>query len=295
MLKRTLGRTGIEVSALGFGAEPIGRRGVSAGTAANLLNALLDEGINVIDTASAYGDSEDYIGRALAHRRDEFTLVTKCGWTDDWQPARSPRQLAASIDRSLQRLRVDSVDVLLLHGSPLDELKTGEAIAALEKARKQGKTRFIGISDDNETLAYSVGLEVFDVIETTFNICDQANARTIVEADRRRLGVLIKRTIANAVPGRTAKPARPYARQYWPRWQTMNIDKSAIGDLPWLETALRFATFAPGAHCALVGSASLEHIRRNIRSAEKGPLDHSAVNLLQRAFLNTGKTWPALR
>jgi aryl-alcohol dehydrogenase-like predicted oxidoreductase len=294
MLQRPLGQTGINVSALGFGAEPIGRTGVSHEDAAVVLNTVLDAGINLIDTASAYGDSEDHIGRALAHRRAEYALVTKCGWTDDWRPARSAPELAASIDRSLRRLRIDCVDVLLLHGSPLAELKNGEAIAALEKARRQGKTRFIGISDDNEALIYAVRLDIFDVIETSFNICDQANGPTVAEADRRGIGVLIKRTLANAVPGSAVKPANPYARQYWPRWTAMNLPASAAPDLPWIEASLRFAAFTPGVHCALVGSVCPDHIRSNIRTAAHGPLNADILNRLQRAFFDAADDWPAL-
>ena len=294
VLNRPLGQTGINVSAIGFGAEPIGRGSVSADDAAVVLNTVLDEGINLIDTASAYGDSEDHIGRAIPHRRDEFTLVTKCGWTDDWQPARSAPELAASIDRSLRRLRVDYVDVLLLHGSPLQELKNGEAIAALEHARRQGKTRFIGISDDNETMSYAISLGVFDVIETSFNVCDQANASTIAEADHRGIGVLIKRTIANAVPGSTAKPTSPYARQYWPRWNAMNLPHTSINDRPWMEAALLFTAFAPGVHCALVGSTSAGHITSNVHTVRRGPLDALIVRRLHVAFSKGAKDWTAL-
>lgn len=294
MLQRTLGRTGISVSSLGFGAEPIGRDDLTPDDADVVLNGLLDAGITLLDTASAYGVSEEYIGRFIRHRRDEFTLVTKCGWTDDWQPARSPESMKASIDRSLRRLRVEHVDILLLHGSPLGELQSGQSTAALQQARDQGKTRFIGISDDNESLQWSINQGFLDVVEASYNLCDQANGPLVAEAAARGLGVLIKRPLANAVPGRNSKPERPYARQYWSRWRAMGLPDHPEGADSWVEAALRFAAFAPGVHCALVGSTSLRHISSNIEHLERGPLVPAFVSRLRRSFAEVAAPWPAL-
>ncbi len=116
MERRRLGRTDMDVSALGFGGSEIGYEGVSQSVATRLLNAALDAGLNVIDTAECYADSETLIGRAVGGRRREFHLFTKvghaAGWgREDWRPP----AILKSIERSLGRLRTDGVDLVLLH------------------------------------------------------------------------------------------------------------------------------------------------------------------------------------
>jgi aryl-alcohol dehydrogenase-like predicted oxidoreductase len=156
--RNRLGRTALEISLLGFGAEAIGRKGRSFEEASRTLNAVLDLGVTLIDTAAAYGESEAFIGRALhaRHKRGEFVLVTKCGWTGDYQPAWSPGEIARTIDTSLARLKVDAIDVLLLHSCDLEMLKRGEAIATMQAARDAGKVRHIGYSGDNQALRFAV-------------------------------------------------------------------------------------------------------------------------------------------
>lgn len=291
---RTLGRTGLTVSILGYGAEPLGRRGRSYEDADCTLNRVLDSGITLIDTAAAYGNSEAFIGQAVAHRKQEFTLVTKCGWVNGYQPAWSPAEIAATIDESLRRLRTDCVDVLLLHSCELQLLQHGDVIEAVQRAQQQGKAKYIGYSGDNEALAFAVASDAFDVIETTFNILDQANADAIAQAASRNLGVIIKRPIANAVPGRTEPPPSEYAAQYWPRWQAIGLTDDDVDHLPWTEAALRFTAFWPGVTCALVGSSNPDHMADNARTVMAGPLPTSVVTRLRDAFAQAGANWNAL-
>src|SRR5438093_12826168 len=117
MEKRVFGRTGMQVSVLGFGAAPIGYLGIDRERVANILNLLLDRGINVIDTAASYPGSEEVIGEKAGHRREQFVLVSKCGQKvpgvsgQDW----SAKLIDETVDRSLRRLRTDRLDVMLLH------------------------------------------------------------------------------------------------------------------------------------------------------------------------------------
>ena len=113
---RTLGKTGIRVSALGFGGSEIGYQEVAQRTVDKILGTALDAGINLIDTAECYANGEQLIGKALASRRAEVTLMTKCGHAPlgsgaDWDP----KMLASSIDRSLKNLRTDHIDVMQFH------------------------------------------------------------------------------------------------------------------------------------------------------------------------------------
>jgi aryl-alcohol dehydrogenase-like predicted oxidoreductase len=116
MEKRQLGKTDMRVSVLGFGGAEIGFQGATEETVARLLKGALDAGLNVIDTGECYEGSEELIGKTVADRREDYYLFTKCGHprgagTEDWSPA----SLLASIERSLQRLRTDRLDLIQLH------------------------------------------------------------------------------------------------------------------------------------------------------------------------------------
>ena len=136
---RQFGKTDMRVSVLGFGGAEIGFEKAEPEAVARLLDEALDAGLNVIDTAECYLDSEELIGQAVARRRDDFYLFTKCGHPEsrasaDWRP----ESLLASIERSLKRLRTDRVDLVQLHSCSEDELRKGDVIAALQEAREQG-------------------------------------------------------------------------------------------------------------------------------------------------------------
>ncbi|HSE05824.1 MAG TPA: aldo/keto reductase, partial [Methylomirabilota bacterium] len=151
MERRRLGRTDMDVSVLGFGGSEIGYERAGGRTVARLLGAAIDSGLNVIDTAECYDDSEALIGTALGSRRNEVYLLTKCGHPrgygrGDWRGA----SLLSSIERSLKRLRTDRLDLIQLHSCELTDLKKGEAITALERARERGLARYIGYSGDGE-------------------------------------------------------------------------------------------------------------------------------------------------
>src|SRR5687767_9670961 len=139
MERRRLGKPDMDVSVLGFGGSEIGYHRVSQRTVERLLGSALDAGLNVIDTAECYDNSEELIGRAVGARSRDFHLFTKCGhargeWRADWRP----EALLRSIERSLERLRTDRVDLVQLHSCSLDVLRRGDAITALETARSRG-------------------------------------------------------------------------------------------------------------------------------------------------------------
>jgi aryl-alcohol dehydrogenase-like predicted oxidoreductase len=306
MEQRPFGKTGLTVAPVGFGAAPIGFLRTEQKQVASVLDLLLDHGVNLIDTAAIYEGSEEAIGRAVASRRDEYILVSKCGqeFPDVAGAAWSAEVIANTIDRSLKRLRTDRLDVVLLHSCDLTTLQRGEAISALVRARERGKIRFAGYSGDNEAAALAAEHNQIAVIETSVSICDQANIDLVLPAALQRgVGVIAKRPLANAAwrepsaqPGMYAE----YASEYTARFQAMKISPADLGfqGLPqqlWPEIALRFTLSIHGVHTAIIGTTDAGHAKSNLQMAAKGPLPAGAVEALRAAFRRgeaaAGRPW----
>ena len=272
MERRRLGGTDMQASVLGFGGSEIGYQRVSAKTVSRLLDGALDAGLNVVDTAECYEDSEVLIGRAIGKRRRDYHLFTKCGhgggWSRaDWRPA----ALLKSIERSLQRLVTDHVDLVQLHSCSLAVLRKGDVIAALERARERGWTRYIGYSGDGEAARFAVECGRFDTLQTSVSIADQeAIELTLPLARARSVGVIAKRPIANAAWRYARKPAEPYYQPYWTRLRALDYD-FLRGEAP-AATALRFTLSVPGVHTAIVGTTRPERWAENAALLKAGSL-----------------------
>lgn len=295
MQNRTFGRTGLAVSPLGFGAAPIGFLPVDRQRVASMLNHLLDHGVNLIDTAAMYQGSEELIGEAVGHRRREYTLVTKCGTKvpDIDAPLWSYELVSRTVDRALNRLRTDVLDVMLLHSCDLKTLEQGDAIRALVDAKKAGKVRFPGYSGDNEEAAYAAKHPELFVLETSVNVADQANVDSALPlAVKHGVGVLAKRPIANAAWKDLAQQPgmyQNYAATYTERLKKMKLTPAELGfsgppEKAWPEIALRFTLSQPGVHCAIIGTTNPDNARYNIELAGKPPLPPETVAKIRDAF-----------
>ena len=282
MERRRLGKTGLIVSLLGFGGSEIGYEDASVATVERLLGSALDAGLNLIDTAACYADSESLIGRAVAHRRKDYFLLTKCGHDgdefglEDWHPG----LISKSIERSLTRLRTDHLDVVQLHSCDEETLRDGAVIAALQRARDLGLTRFIGYSGDSDAALWAVQSGVFDTLQISVNIADQeAITRILPVAVERDMGVIAKRPIANAAwMGSWFSRddySRPYARRLRQlRYPFLKRKADAVA------TALRFTLTTPGVHTAIVGTKRPSRWEQNVALTAQGPLpenDYKAI------------------
>jgi aryl-alcohol dehydrogenase-like predicted oxidoreductase len=304
MKKVTFGRTGLQVSPLGFGAAPIGYLKTDQERIANILNVLLDQGVNLIDTAASYKGSEEAIGAAIGHRRAEYVLVSKCGSEVPQATGKawSAELVTNTVDASLKRLRTDHLDVMLLHSCGLETLKNGEALGALVKAREAGKIRFAGYSGDNETAAWAAAQLDIAVIETSVSVVDQNNVDVVLPVTRKNnVGVLAKRPIANSAwrsPEAFAGIYPDYVRPYWERFQKLPLkpqDLGFAGEKDWAEIALRFTLSMPGVHTAIIGTTNPDNARANIATANKGPLPDDAVKKIRDAFAKAAAGgWPGL-
>jgi aryl-alcohol dehydrogenase-like predicted oxidoreductase len=287
MERRQLGKTDMQVSALGFGGSEIGYENASQETVAQLLNSALDAGLNVIDTAECYEGSEELIGQAVGNRREDFYLFTKCGHprgigSEDW----SGPSLLESIERSLRRLRTDSLDLIQLHNCPESALRKGDVITALQSARDKGYARYLGYSGDSLAAKFAVECGAFDTLQTSINIADQeALELTLPLARERQMGVIAKRPIANAAWKEEHKPIDSYHHAYWDRLSKLHYD--FIRQRPLDESiahALRFTLTVPGVHTAIVGTAKPERWLQNSKMIEAGLLSESEFEAIRQRW-----------
>jgi aryl-alcohol dehydrogenase-like predicted oxidoreductase len=292
MITRKFGNTGIEVSLLGFGAGHIGSYNQDEKDIEWVLNEILDLGLNLIDTARAYGLSEKRIGKYISHRRSEYILSTKVGYDVQWKPDWTIESVTGGIDEALKLLNTDYIDIVHLHSCSKEILEQGDVTLGLEQAKQAGKIRIIAYSGENEALDYALETGKFGSIQTSVNLCDQRGiAKYLPKALDSGLGVIAKRPIANAPWRHAEPPVGHYSEEYWHRLKKMNLD---IREMDIAEIAIRFSAFTEGVSTCIVGSSNLEHIKESIISVEKGPLDASMKEYLERKFNENDDNWVGL-
>jgi aryl-alcohol dehydrogenase-like predicted oxidoreductase len=290
IMTRTLGRTQADVTILGYGAMEL--RGQPRGpeidddTAGRLLNAVLDGGINLIDTSPDYGRSEELIGKHLGHRRDEFFLASKCGCLIEIpvgaQPPYphdySPENVRADVEQSLRRLRTDRLDLVQVHMSPsVEQLRDNQTVETLQELQKEGKVRFIGMSGILPHLPGQIAMDVFDAFQIPYSAVQRDHEELITAAAATGAGTLIRGGAARGAPSedknwQTGPLSQP------PGLAQRNWAAAGIGDLlagsgmtP-MEFVLRFTLSHPYLSTAIVGTANPGHLHSNIAIAEQGPL-----------------------
>ena len=289
--KRTLGRTGANVTVLAYGAMELrGTRGgpvIADAQAGRLLNAVLDGGINLIDTSIDYGRSEQLIGRYLAHRRDEYFLASKCGcpprqWWLRLRPRRTlrrphdyrPVNVRAGVERSLRRLGTDRLDLVQVHMSPSrSQLEADRTIEALTTLKDQGKVRFIGMSGTLPHLADHIAMGVFDVFQIPYSAVQREHEDLITAAAESGAGTLIRGGVARGGPakGWQLEPIDQTPGEGRRRWEEAGVRDLLDGMSP-QEFVLRFTLSHPRLSATIVGTAQLSHLHANLAIAAKGPL-----------------------
>jgi aryl-alcohol dehydrogenase-like predicted oxidoreductase len=290
IMTRTLGRTQADVTILGYGAmelrgEPRGPE-IDDDTAGRLLNAVLDGGINLIDTSPDYGRSEELIGKHLGHRRDEFFLASKCGCLieipADAQPPYphdySPANVRADVEQSLRRLRTDRLDLVQVHMSPsAEQLRENQTVDTLQELQKEGKVRFIGMSGILPNLPGQIAMDVFDAFQIPYSAVQRDHEELITAAAGTGAGTLIRGGAARGAPSedknwRTGPLSQP-AGLGQRNWAASGLgDLLAGSGMTPMEFVLRFTLSHPYLSTTIVGTASPGHLQSNIATAEKGPL-----------------------
>ena len=286
---RPLGRTGVDVTILGYGAMEL--RGQPNGPAiadedaGRLLNAVLDSGINLIDTSIDYGRSEELIGRYLGHRREEYFLASKCGcllgaplpgttppYPHDWTAA----NVRAGVEQSLRRLGTDRLDLVQVHMSPSrEQMDTDGTVTELQALRDEGKIRFIGISGILPHLPGHIAMGVFDVFQIPYSAVQRDHEELITAAAAAGAGTLIRGGAARgaAAPEKNwaVGPLSQDPGVGQRRWAESGIEDVLDGMSP-MEFMLRFTLSHPALSSTIVGTSALAHLQGNVAIAEEGPL-----------------------
>lgn len=288
MEKRDFGNTGLQVTALGFGAGEIGDGRLPEIEAERVLNGVLDEGINLIDTARGYGLSEERIGRYISARRDEYVLSTKVGYGiegfSDW----TYDGLIAGVEYAMKLMKTDHIDIVHLHSCPKEKLADGSLADALDKLREQGKIKIGAYSGENEDLEFAVRSGRFQSVMASLNICDQKIIDDLLwDIKQRGMGFIAKRPVANAPWRFEDRPSGHYCEEYWVRWKAMNFGYPIAP----LELALRFSAYTYGVDSCIAGTTNIHHIRENVRVLEEGKLSDVMVLQIRGAFRFFGENW----
>jgi aryl-alcohol dehydrogenase-like predicted oxidoreductase len=282
---RVLGRSGLRVSALGFGGMRLALANSPQEEADRILNNALDLGLAMIDTAECYGEpggahSEILIGNAVGHRRDEFVLASKVGHERGAYGSEvdySKASIHRTIERSLRRLKTDHLDICFLHSAGLDEMRNTDAIEALLEAKQKGTIRATGSSNDGPRALHSIETGEIDVLQITYNILDMDMLdRVLPAAIERNLGVVIKRPMANACwRYEEGTPRAEYFSEYRARIRAMDLP-AFRGELvrdPGPDgaagLALRFVLSTPGVDTAIVGTASPGRYEQNLGNVQE--------------------------
>ena len=285
---KTLGRTGLEVTQLGFGAMELrgARHEISDEQAGRVLNAVLDSGVNFIDTAPDYGVSEERIGRYISYRREEFYLATKCGcnigpdgvrqepghvWTTD--------RLRRNIDESLRRMKTDHVDMLQMHNPSVEDVEQNGLVEVLQEIRDAGKTRFIGVSSTAPHLLGFARMGVFDTFQIPYSALERRHERMIQEAADAGAGIVIR--------GGIAKGHREGGER-WTKWDQAQLN-DLLDDMNRYEFVLRFTLTHPACHTTIVGTADLDHLRSNVAAVKAGLLPPDVYEQAKQRLAQIGE------
>jgi aryl-alcohol dehydrogenase-like predicted oxidoreductase len=288
--QRTLGRTGLRVTTLGFGALEL--RGMIAGVGRPLmpgeperiLNAVLDAGINYIDVAVDYGEAEAHIGRCISSRRQEFFLASKCGCPLDvtrFTPSErtrfgvplprlhdySRKNIIDAVHQSLRRMQTDYLDVVQFHFSPAKEVLEHEgAIQTLQDLQRAGKIRFLGCSSILPHLTDHITMGVFDVLQIPYSALQPEHEAAITAAARAGAGIVIRGGVARGEPGEGQGSA-----DVWNLWEQAQMDELLEG-MSATEFLLRFTITNPDMHTTIVGTLNPAHLHTNMAAVLQGPL-----------------------
>ncbi len=290
--RRVLGRTGLDVTTLGYGAMEL--RSLDDAAAEAILNAVLDAGINFIDTSIDYGRSEELIGRLIAGRRNEYFLASKCGCVPDatgGEHVHTAENIRTGVERSLRLLQTDHLDLVQFHRSITEtEFNEHGALAEALRLRDEGKVRFVGVSATLPHMTEQIAIGTFDAFQVPYSALQRDHEDVIAQASEAGAGIIVRGGVARGAP--TDWQGRRYymlaSDTMQDRWEAARLDELLTDGMTRMEFMLRFTLSHPHLDTTIVGTKSVEHLASNIEAALKGPLADDLLAEAKRRLADAG-------
>ncbi len=312
MRYRTLGKTGLRVSELGFGAWGIGGTawiGADDDESLRALRLAIEHGVNFLDTAYGYGDghSEQLVGAAVRGSPETVYVASKIPPKNRQWPARSGVRadetfpadwILACTERSLQNLGLETIDVQQLHVWSDEWVGQGDWLGAIERLKRDGKIRFFGVSINDhqpENALRLVESGLVDVVQVIYNVFDQSPETALFPASRaKRVGVIVRVPFDEGALTGNVRPETNFPegdfrngyfagerkREVWERVQAIARDLDVEVDRM-AELALRFCLSHPAVSVVIPGMRSTRNVERNVRAVSAGPLEESQLAALR--------------
>ena len=305
-----LGKTGFEVSKIGFGAWAVGSKGygpVEERQGTETVEAYINAGGNFIDTAPAYGGSESLLGKVFKNikGRQNIILATKTKMGDSLETV---PKIKASCEESLRLLQTDYIDIYYLHTPPEDIETIQRALDELDALKEQGKIKAIGASikgavvtqDTVELCRTYINTGRIEVLQFAYSIIRQANAQIFEQAYRSGIGIVTRTSIESGFLSGKYKPGHVFPNDHRLRWSrealteifriANNLKRYAVRS-PYqslTEVAIRFSLAPKEVSSLLVGARSPEQLHKNLNTLSLPPLDQDIIEQLQKEF--SGRT-----
>ena len=278
----TLGRTGLDVTRLGYGAMAV--RDVPEAVADTGLNAVLDAGINFVDTSNDYGRSEEFIGKYISHRRSEFYLATKCGCPPGGgQHIWTRENLFRGLSESLERMKTDYVDLMQLHNAPVEDCEKGSLVDALGEMRDQGKVRRIAVSTTLPHLPTYLSWGVFDEFQIPYSALEREHEEWIARSSEAGIGTVIRGGVAQGEPGQGRG-----REERWASFEKAGLDDLRDSGESRSSFVLRFTLAHPQIHTVIAGTKDPAHLKEIVDAARRGPLPDDTYAEAKRRLTGAG-------
>jgi aryl-alcohol dehydrogenase-like predicted oxidoreductase len=297
MKTRPLGRTGIDVSELAMGGLFVSRIGGEFEQSKAAVLRAFELGVNYVDTAPGYANSEEVLGGILEHAETPFVLSTKLGGRPQPFNAQDRDGLMASVEESLRLLKRDCIDILMIHEPDRPrqydwwtdwENVQGPVLELLDDLKKDGTIKFTGLGGTTAyEMAHLIRSGKFDVVLTAFNyslLWREAEIEVLPAAREQNMGIVIgsplqQGALARRFDDQVAGGAMCLSKPRREQFQALYALLDEL-NMPLPELALRFVVSNPDVSCVLMGARSPREVEENAAAIERGPLPADVMRRL---------------
>lgn len=299
MKQVTLGRTGLKVSQIAFGGLFVMTGATPLDEAKRALKYAVEQGINYVDTAPGYGDSEAVLGQAMADLSQPLVLSTKLGGKPEPFQPQSKDCLLSSVENSLKLLGRKHIDILMIHEpdrprqydwwTNMTEV-AGPVLEVVEQLKKQGVIKFVGLGGTTTTeLAHLCRSGKFDVVLTAYNyslLWREAALEVIPAAKAAGMGIIIGSPLQQGALSRRYDEVMRDPKIWWlsqarrEQFQKLYALVDECG-IPLPEMGIRFVISNPDIDCVLMGARTVQEAEQNIAAVERGPLHAEILRELE--------------